>query len=534
MQYLIYGLVSYILLQTILYAVLFHKLYRLILQYPRYTSISSLEIPNYLLNFAQIHTKQLTKLGFVFCKYLKIEATVVGENCLALLFYDQKHFTYALAKISVIYNPSVPVDFSFYNFFDNDILLRTVNGFNNSIIDSSPRIISQNPCITTIEKLLQIHQRKYKILKEYNSPKTLSPPSFIKAIALYDADYLNILSRNKKIVRIPEKKCFRLSTKTIFQKVFEYQAHLNNNFFSDLDFKQNSISLESEVELFKQWQTRKSSHKNNLFLKLVIMLGSLMLFILAARLYFDWRSLWYLIGILLFHEFGHFTAMKMFGYCNTSIFFLPFLGAAVSGTKKNNSIAETVIVLLSGSIPGILLGLFLILVIPSHLYAIPNSTLIIKWLIGLNFLNLLPILPLDGGKVVNLLLFSFHPYGEVIFKILTIVFLVAASIFWQEPVLISLSVLLIITIPRSWKIAKIAQYLPKSPASKTKLDQQLADIFHAILRAKYQRLQYELKFSLVQDILKQEQMLAGYGSKICWLCFYLACLIMGIWATKIA
>lgn len=37
------------------------------------------------------------------------------------------------------------------------------------------------------------------------------------------------------------------------------------------------------------------------------------------------------IGVLLFHELGHYVAMRLFGYRDVRMFFVPFFGAAVSG-----------------------------------------------------------------------------------------------------------------------------------------------------------------------------------------------------------
>jgi hypothetical protein len=38
--------------------------------------------------------------------------------------------------------------------------------------------------------------------------------------------------------------------------------------------------------------------------------------------------------VVLIHELGHFLAMKYFGYKDLGMFFIPLLGAYVSGTKK--------------------------------------------------------------------------------------------------------------------------------------------------------------------------------------------------------
>ncbi|NTV04424.1 LptF/LptG family permease, partial [bacterium] len=43
-----------------------------------------------------------------------------------------------------------------------------------------------------------------------------------------------------------------------------------------------------------------------------------------------------LVGVLLVHELGHFAAMKLFKYSDVQIFFIPMLGAAVTGSPTKH------------------------------------------------------------------------------------------------------------------------------------------------------------------------------------------------------
>ncbi len=65
---------------------------------------------------------------------------------------------------------------------------------------------------------------------------------------------------------------------------------------------------------------------------------------------------------MLLHEAGHFFAMKVFGYRDVRMFFVPFLGAFVSGSPYTISQRQRTVTLLAGPVPGILVGIiFLIL-----------------------------------------------------------------------------------------------------------------------------------------------------------------------------
>src|SRR5439155_4332897 len=118
---------------------------------------------------------------------------------------------------------------------------------------------------------------------------------------------------------------------------------------------------------------------------------------------------------LVFHELGHYVAMRVFGYRNLRMFFIPFFGAAVSGQHYNIAGWKKAVVALAGPLPGIVLGVPL-----GVIGAVANESKVIEvaWmLLVLNGFNLLPFLPLDGGWVVHAVLFVRHPVLEVVFRI---------------------------------------------------------------------------------------------------------------------
>src|SRR5581483_4306602 len=89
---------------------------------------------------------------------------------------------------------------------------------------------------------------------------------------------------------------------------------------------------------------------------IAILVISLVLFTGAARADETWAGLAVLVPVLLFHELGHYVAMRCFGYRNLRMFFIPFFGAAVAGKHYNISGWKKAIVALAGPVPGILVG----------------------------------------------------------------------------------------------------------------------------------------------------------------------------------
>jgi len=115
--------------------------------------------------------------------------------------------------------------------------------------------------------------------------------------------------------------------------------------------------------------------------------------------------------------------MKAFHYKELGIFFIPLLGAYVSGTKREVSQKQSAIILLAGPLPGIIVGVALFIITKNRIteigyedYPLLGNTVVL--LIFLNVLNLLPIYPLDGGQLLNRL---FLDESNIIGKVFVVV-----------------------------------------------------------------------------------------------------------------
>ena len=99
----------------------------------------------------------------------------------------------------------------------------------------------------------------------------------------------------------------------------------------------------------------KEDKTANIWLRSV---SSLALYLLIGYYIFpSYKTLLLITAIVMIHELGHFFAMKLFRYADLGIFFIPLLGAYVSGTKREMSQRESAIILLAGPVPGMLIGI---------------------------------------------------------------------------------------------------------------------------------------------------------------------------------
>lgn len=174
-----------------------------------------------------------------------------------------------------------------------------------------------------------------------------------------------------------------------------------------------------------------------------------------------------LAGVLLLHEFGHLAAMWLFRYRNLRMFFIPFLGAAVTGQNYNVPGWKKAVVSLMGPLPGIVLGAGL--GIAAAILHWPMALEASLLLLGLNAFNLLPILPLDGGWLAHAVLFSRHPVPDVVFRLLAALALLASGLLGMKYLAI-LGVFMLLGLSTTYRLGKVVRRLRKSGFDATSPD----------------------------------------------------------------
>lgn len=160
------------------------------------------------------------------------------------------------------------------------------------------------------------------------------------------------------------------------------------------------IPAEKQLPVPPKWE--KQDQTTNIWLRSFISLAAYLA--LGLYIFKGYQILLLITGIVIIHELGHFFAMKAFRYKDLGIFFIPLLGAYVSGSKREVSQAQSAIILLAGPLPGILFGCVLFLLWkqdPSLSMAGISYYKIAIAFLFLNLINLIPVYPLDGGQLLN-------------------------------------------------------------------------------------------------------------------------------------
>jgi Zn-dependent protease len=133
-------------------------------------------------------------------------------------------------------------------------------------------------------------------------------------------------------------------------------------------------------------------------LKLFTTSASMLVSIAAYALIWGWRFAVGFVLLLLVHEMGHVIQLRREGIKASAPMFIPFLGALVAMKELPKDAAAEARVGLAGPVLGSLGAL-----VPLGLYAATGNDLFQALaFVGffLNLFNLLPVLPLDGGRAM--------------------------------------------------------------------------------------------------------------------------------------
>lgn len=119
-----------------------------------------------------------------------------------------------------------------------------------------------------------------------------------------------------------------------------------------------------------------------------------------------------LIAVIVIHEFGHVAAFRVAGHHDASFRLVPLLGGYAISNRQPDTQEESVFITLMG--PAICLAPMLLAyaLVPFAVTRFPDAipALVTFGSIcgALNFFNLLPIWPLDGGKLTAAITSVFH------------------------------------------------------------------------------------------------------------------------------
>jgi len=235
--------------------------------------------------------------------------------------------------------------------------------------------------------------------------------------------------------------------------------------------------------------------RNNVKAMLLVLTAAASLLLWGSTI--NWQAGLALLVILLLHEGGHALAMRAFGYRDLTMFFIPFIGAVVTGTPRPLPAWKQAVVLLAGPVPGMLIGLAMLLwwTPPLSGFDWPRAATLA---VAVNLFNLLPVTPLDGGRLVELSLFSRWPRLRLVFAALSVAALAALALWSKSPLMWVLVIALGFGLLSQWRIAQLQRAWREGLSQ----EQQLPHLFEAARRT-FGSQGFIRQYGLVKAVLTQ-------------------------------
>lgn len=155
---------------------------------------------------------------------------------------------------------------------------------------------------------------------------------------------------------------------------------------------------------------------------------------------FDWMFAAYLLLILLIHEAGHALAMRWVGLPVQGIYFVPFMGGVAVAAAPHTSEQERGFVALMGPGVSMITTAFFVLAGSATAEPVYHHLALVSAI--LNGINLAPVLPLDGGHVLDSALSASDPEFVAIINVLALLAGLAVALYLEWYVLLVLLVLI--------------------------------------------------------------------------------------------
>ena len=486
------------------------------------------EVPQGFRDHFTAVASELASLGFEFSHYEKRKDIQVPIDTPRWILVLKNQSGDTFAEIWNGYSPDVVVNtqIAFVSFYENcDVVTVNVSGGN-------IRIECDYLKIRTVltDDVAELYKSHGQFIVDLNtqgvdagvqqSPTSEQYPFRLRGAAKRHFAYqeqLGTIKGSTENYRIPIRTAARIiqEVKVAITKESEFKIErleeLNTDELPDLSVL--------EVDAYHRQQQIAEHSKLSGWVKVFIFLVSVVFFAVLFGAAISWSLLLSLLPVLFFHELGHLAAMRWFGYRDLHMFFVP-LGAVAIGTKKDATPWQEAVVLLAGPVPGIVLALLAQWMVSEPAQWLEN--LILVSLI-INYFNLAPFPPLDGGQLMQLVLYNRFPIFKVVIKVLGIVLFSLLAFMMQDSLIFIFALFLMYASYAEFKIWRLASTIKPSIKDGMSEDEKLSVIFRKFRHEKW--LFYE-KYAAAHSVISSfTKSIANFKSSALIMMCYLAIIV---------
>lgn len=169
-------------------------------------------------------------------------------------------------------------------------------------------------------------------------------------------------------------------------------------------------------------------------------------FLISALLCGYIKNTLIILFIVLTHELGHILMAKFLGYAIISVEIFPFGGYTKIDKPLNTPTRHDLLI----AIAGVLMQLLIILLVKGNMI---NDPLVLKYNMSILLFNLLPIIPLDGSKIVFEFLNFFVSYKKALQGYTIISFIsIVIYLFFNYHYMLNNYLIIILFIYKTFKI----------------------------------------------------------------------------------
>lgn len=259
--------------------------------------------------------------------------------------------------------------------------------------------------------------------------------------------------------------------------------------------------------------------------KVAVLVLSVMVSFLLWSWMFSPASAIALTVVLLVHEGGHALAMRAFGHRDMNMFFLPFFGAVVTGDARSLAAWKQGVILFAGPLPGLIAGVAMTYHWSQH--PVPPGfdwKLLATMATYVNLFNLLPIIPLDGGRLVELSLFGRWPRLRIVFSALSALGMLGVFLWSRSPVWIFVALTLVMALRTQWR----ATTLERSWLTDPDPARQIRNLFETI-RQRWPGQLVSRQIAMVRTVIQQRSARAAG----LWESGLILLLLGAVWSTVV-
>jgi len=446
-------------------------------QVPTMQSILRKDVPEEITKQVYPYEKVLFEKGFVRGSVLEHDGALVGGKHRIFVFdyYHPQTYVHALLETQPYVGSLQPVRVMFESIYENGDIAVTENGMKHLLFVEPEGVKIYDHYLPDWEEVYEKHLEDRKDESRQIAPSRFDDEGF-KAYL----DHFNVINYQAYMDEglmtqtdygfrfVPSLKTWRASQAMIegyrrFKKIL--QAKQQHNDDEGIESRIAAVMTQMDVVGKKRGESNP----------MVWFAGSVVAFVLLYGLLgFELLEIAVIVFVLLIHELGHYFAMRYFGYSDTSIFFLPF-GAVTLGQKEKRSAWEEYVVSLAGPLPGIVLGVGMVAwqvwqtwsaqgfqshnnAFDIHFFALMS--------IVINYINLLPIYPLDGGRIVQTLFLLRYPRVQFYFYLLSIGVLSTAMLYWHDWLLLIFIIILAVGFHQNRAMARVLRRIDPEHADK--------------------------------------------------------------------